>query len=60
MMRSANRLTDAKMLPKFKGNTTKCDRDMEWTQNARLKLVTFSCDLDLDSAWLSNRFSIAF
>ena len=29
-------------------------------QNSRLKLVTFSCDLDLESAWLSYRFCIAF
>ena len=29
-------------------------------QNSRLKLVTFSCDFDLESAWLSYRFCIAF
>ena len=29
---------------------------MEWTQNSRLKPMTFTCDLDLKSAWLSYGF----
>ena len=60
MMGSAHRLTDAKIGPKFNENTTKGDEDMKWTLNSRLKLVTFSCDLDLESAWLSYRFCKVF
>ena len=34
---------------------SKGNRDMEGTQNSKLKLVTFSSDLDLWGAWLSDK-----
>ena len=44
------------ILPKFNKNLMKGSEDMEQTRNARLKLVTLNCDLDLGSAWLSYKF----
>ena len=35
------------ILPKFNENLMKGSEDMEQTRDARLKLVTLNCDLDL-------------
>ena len=50
VMGFAHRLPKVSILPKFNENLLKSSGDMERTQNARLKLVTFDCDLDLESA----------
>ena len=41
---------------KFKENLFKGEGDVERTRNARLKHVTFSCDLGFESAWLNYVF----
>ena len=41
---------------KFNENPFRSKRDIELTQNARLKLVTYESDLGLESAWLSYGF----
>ena len=40
-------LNEVNILPKFNKNLSKDSEDMEQTKNARLKQVTFNCDLDL-------------
>ena len=55
-MGSAHLLIEVNILPKFNENLSKDSRDMEQTQNSRLKHVAFNCDLDLGSAWLSYEF----
>ena len=52
VMGSAYRLTKANIWPKFLENPSKGSGDMEWTRKRRM---TFSCDLDLESASLSYR-----
>ena len=52
MINSAHHLSEAKIGPKFYENLSKGNRDMEWTRNSRLELVTFH-DLNIDSAWLN-------
>ena len=56
VMGSAHYLTEANIWPKFNIYLSKGSGDMEWTWNSRLKLVTFNCNLDLESACLSYRF----
>ena len=55
-MDSADRLSLVNILFKFDENLFKGLGDMERTRNARLKHVTFNCDFDLGSAWLSYGF----
>ena len=55
-MDSAHCLTKVNILPKVNENLSKGSGDMERTCNARLKLVTFECDLDIWLAWLSYGF----
>ena len=52
-MDSARRVTEVNILPKFNENLPKGSEDMAQTRNARLKLVTLNCYIDLGSAWLS-------
>ena len=47
-------LSEANIQPKFNENPSRGKGGMEWTRNSRLKLLTFNCDFDLESAWLSN------
>ena len=49
-MGSVHHLTKANIWPKFNKYLSKGLGDMEWTWNSRLKLVTFNCDLDPESA----------
>ena len=56
VMGSAHHLTKANNWPKFNKYLSKGSGDMEWTWNSRLELVTFNCDLDLESACLSYGF----
>ena len=56
VMGSAHHLTKTNIWPKFDKHLSKGSGDMEWTWNSRLKLVTFNCDLDLESACLSYGF----
>ena len=56
VMDSAHHLTKANIWPKFDKHLSKGSVDMEWTWNSRLKLVTFNCDLDLESACLNYGF----
>ena len=44
----------------FKENPIRGKGDMEQSKNAKLKLVTFKCDLDLGSACLSYGFRTPF
>ena len=59
VMGSAHHLTKANIWPKFNKYLSKGSGDMEWTWNSRLKLVTFNCDIDLESACLSYGFCIS-
>ena len=56
VMGSAHHLTKANIWPKFNKYLSNGSGDMGWTWNSRLKLVTFNCDLDLESACLSYGF----
>ena len=56
-MGSAHHFTKANIWSKVKKYLSKGSGDMEWTWNARLKLVTFNCDLDLESACFSYGFA---
>ena len=56
-MGSAHNLTEVNILPKFNEALPKGSGDMEWTQNARLKHISFNCALDLGSIWLSYGFN---
>ena len=50
---SAHHLTEVSIWPKLNENSFRSKGDMAQTRNSRLKLVTFNCDLYLESAWLS-------
>ena len=56
VMGSAHHPTKANIWPKFNNYLSKGSGGMEWIWNSRLKLVTFNCDLDLESACLSYGF----
>ena len=57
-MGSAHYLTQVNTLQKFHENLLKSSGDMEGTRNARLKHVTFNCDLDLGSVWVLHTASV--
>ena len=56
MKGSAHHFTEANIWPKFNEYLSPSKGDIIQTRISRLKLLTFSCELDLESPWLGYAF----
>ena len=55
-MGSAQHLTEENIQPKLNKKSSRGKGDMERIRNSRLNSMPFSCDIGLESAWLSYGF----